>query len=305
MTDPTLRYHVDGELVAAGSAGVSVHDRGFLYGDAVVETLRAYGGTVFRWDAHADRIDTASAALSIDHGHSAAELKRRIDETIAANRIDDARLRLSITRGRDSETLTPAAEFDPTVVIQVTPLPPGGPDADPVWDAPATLQTVKTRRIGDDAVPAAARTHNALDRVLARAELRVSDADEAVMLDSEGQVVGGATTALFALNGEALLTPGHDGDTAGVLRTEVLDIADSERIPIRDGPVSPGDLRDAAEAFVAHPVWGIRPIGTVDGITVGGGPATTLLRRVFDRRVERECYDGSDGTGSNDGSGAE
>ena len=295
MTDPHLRYHVDGDLVAAGSAGISVHDRGFLYGDAVVETVRAYDGTVFRWDAHADRIEAASAALSIDHGHSATELKRRVEETLAANRTDDARLRLSITRGTDSETLTPAAEFDPTVVIQVTPLPPGGPDGDPVWDAPATLQTVKTRRISDDAVPVAAQTHTALDRVLARAELRVSDADEAVMLDSDGRVVGGASAALFMLDGEALSAPGRDEGVAAVLRAEVLDIADSEGIPIQDGPVSPDDLRDAVEGFVAHPVWGIRPIGTVDGIAVGGGPATTLIRRVFDRRVERECHDGTDG----------
>ena len=296
MTDPHLRYHVDGDLVAAGSAGISVHDRGFLYGDAVVETVRAYDGTVFRWDAHADRIEAASAALSIDHGHSATELKRRVEETLAANRTDDARLRLSITRGTDSETLTPAAEFDPTVVIQVTPLPPGGPDGDPVWDAPATLQTVKTRRISDDAVPVAAQTHTALDRVLARAELRVSDADEAVMLDSDGRVVGGASAALFMLDGEALSAPGRDEGVAAVLRAEVLDIADSEGIPIQDGPVSPDDLRDAVEGFVAHPVWGIRPIGTVDGIAVGSGPATTLIRRVFDRRVKRECHDGTDGS---------
>ena len=306
MTDRSLRYHVDGEIVAAGSAGVSVHDRGFLYGDAVVETLRAYGGTVFRWDVHAERLDAASAALSLAHGHSAAELKRRIDETLAANRVDDARLRLSITRGGDSGTLTPPAESDPTLVIQVTPLPPGGSDGDPVWDAPATLQTVKTRRIAADAVPAATRTHNALDRVLARAELRVSDADEAVMLDGEGRVVGGATAALFALDGEALLAPGRDGTVADVLRTEVLDIAESEGIPIRDAPVTPDDLRRAAEAFVAHPVWGIRPVGTVDGIEVGGGPATTLIRGVFDRRVDRACYGGSDDAdGSDRGGGAD
>lgn len=296
MPDLPLQYHVDGEVVAAESARVSVHDRGFLYGDAVIEPVRAYGGTVFRWDTHAERIDAASAAISLDHGHSAAELKRRIDETLAANRIGDARVRLSITRGRDSGTPTPPPESDPTVVVQVTPLPPGGVDGDPVWDGPAALQTVRTRRIPDDAVPGAARTHNGLDRVLARAELRVSDADEAVMLDADGQVVGGANVAVFALDGEALRAPGDDGGAAGVLRAEVLDIADVEGIPIRDGPVTPDDLRDAAEAFVVHPDWGVRPVGTVDAIRVGGGPATTLFRRVLNRRIERECYagDGSD-----------
>jgi len=51
-----LRYHVDGEIVPASQATVSVEDRGFAYGDAAFETLRAYGGEVFRWDDHAARL---------------------------------------------------------------------------------------------------------------------------------------------------------------------------------------------------------------------------------------------------------
>jgi branched-chain amino acid aminotransferase len=307
MTDADLRYHVDGDLVPASTAAVSVDDRGFLYGDAVVETLRAYGGEVFRWDAHADRIDASAAALSIDHGYARAELKRRVDATLAANDLADARLRLSITRGSGSgaATITPPDDADPTVVVRVTPLPRGGIDGEPVWDDPAALQTVKTRRIPDAAVPARARTHNALDRVLARAELRVSDADEAVMLDADGHVVGGADGPVFFLDGDALRTPSLDGPVApGVLRATVLELAESEGVPVRQGSFTPGDLREAAEAFVATPTWGLRPVGTVDGIAVGGGPATTLLGRVFDRRIERAHYADSDTGSDPDGEGA-
>ncbi len=291
MSESDLQYHVDGDLVPASAATVSVRDRGFLYGDAVVETLRAYGGDVFRWDAHADRLETAAAALSVDHGYATADLRRRVDETLAANDLDDARLRLSITRGSGVESPTPPRDVDPTVVVQATPLPRGGVDGDPVWDGSAALQTVKTRRIPDEAVPARARTHNALDRVLARAELDVSDADEAVMLDADGHVVGAAGGPIFLLDGEALRTPGLGGPvTPDVLRAAVLDVAEGEGIPVREGSFRPDDLRNAAEAFVATPTWGLRPVATVDGITVGGGPATTLLRRVFDRRIEREHY---------------
>jgi len=306
-SDPGLRYHVDGDLVPASAATVSVRDRGFTYGDAAVETLRAYGGEVFRWDAHADRLDASAAALSIDHGLAPAELKRRVDATLAANDLDDAEVRLSVTRGTEHGdvigTPTPPDDADPTVVVQAAPLPRGGVDGDPVWDDPAALQTVKTRRIPDGAVPAAARTHNALDRVLARAELRVSDADEALMLDADGRVVGGADGPVFVFDDDALRTPGLDGPVVpDVLRAAVLDIAETEGIPVREGAVGPGDVRDAAEAFVATPRWGLRPVGTVDGIDVGGGPATTLLRRVFDRRIERGYY-GSDGSGGPDGPG--
>jgi len=118
-----LRYHVDGELVPAEAAAVSVRDRGFVYGDAVFETLRAYGGDVFRWDAHTDRLTASAEALSLDHGVSDAELKRRVDETLRANDLEDASVKLSVTRGVQSDTLTPDPEIDPTVVVQVTPRP--------------------------------------------------------------------------------------------------------------------------------------------------------------------------------------
>ena len=61
--DEELRYHVDGELVPASEATVSVEDRGFAYGDAAFETMRAYGGEVFRWEAHANRLAEGAGVL--------------------------------------------------------------------------------------------------------------------------------------------------------------------------------------------------------------------------------------------------
>jgi len=294
-----LTYHVDGDLVSADSATVSVRDRGFMYGDAVFETLRAYGGDVFRWDAHADRLAGSAAAISLDHGLSADELKRRVDETLEANDLDDAYVKLSVTRGVQPGKLTPSPDVDPTVVVQVKPLPRGGVGSDPIWDGPAALQTVKTRRIPDAALPSRAKTHNYLNGILARLELRVSDADEAVMLDSDGHLAEGATSNLFFVDEEALCTPGLDGPVLpGITRAEVLDIAAEEGIPVREGAFTTDDLREATEAFVTNTTWEIRPVGTVDGIDVGGGPVTTLFQRLYDERVEAMHYGQGDSNGT-------
>ena len=292
MTDRT--YNVDDELVPADDATVSVRDRGFMYGDAAFETLRAYGGDVFRWRAHAARLADTCEALGMDHGLTDAELKRRIDETLDANGFDDAYVRLSVTRGEQSGRLTPAADVDPTVVVVVEPLPRGGVDGEAVWGGPATLQTVKTRRTPDRSLPAAAKTHNYLNGILARVELRVTGADEAVMLDADGRLAEGATSNLFFVRDDALCTPSLDGPVLpGVTRETVLDIAADEGLPVREGSFTPDDLRAASEAFVTNTTWEVRPVAAVDGIDVGGGPVTELLARLFDARVEATHYGGS------------
>ena len=298
MADP-LRYHVDGELVPAPEATVSVEDRGFAYGDAAFETLRAFGGDVFRWGAHADRLARTCDTLGLDHGLDDAELKSRIGETLAANDLADAYVKLSITRGIQPGTLDPHPEVDPTVVVIVKPLPRGGLDGDPAFDGPATVQTTKTRKPSSRALPADAKTHNYLNGILARLELRVTGADEALMLNPDGNVAEGATSNLFFGDGIALRTPSLEGPVLpGVTRRTVIEIAEEEEIPVEEGTYAADAVRGADEVFLTNSTWGIRPVATVDGIAVDGdgegtaGPLTTLLSRLYDRRIEETHYGG-------------
>ncbi|MFC7097523.1 aminotransferase class IV [Halobaculum marinum] len=293
-----LVYHVDGDLVPASEASVSVHDRGFQYGDAVFETVRAYGGTLWRWDAHVDRLFGSLDALGMpadEVGLSKLDLQARVRDTLRANDLGDAYVRLSVTRGETAGFAPPeAAETDPTVVVLVKPLPRGGREdhgGESTWDGPAAIQTVKTRRVSDRAIPSDAKTHNYLNNVLARVETRVTGADEAVMLDDEGYVAECATANLFFVADDAIRTPSLDGPVLpGVTRAEVLDIAREEGFPVEEGEYTPDDVRGADEAFLASSIRELRPVGTYDGVAIGGGPVTTLLSRLYDERVERACY---------------
>ena len=291
-----LQYHVDGELVAADEATVSVHDRGFAYGDAVFETIRVYGGVPFRWDAHADRLRASAEALSLPVPLSDAALRGRIVETVAANDIREAAVKLSVTRGPDTRGLTPPTDPDPTVVVTVSPLAPGGSDGERAWTEPARLQTAKTRRVPDRALPASAKTHNYLNPILARLETRVSDADEALVLDSEGYVAEAAAANLWFVDERGLYTPSLDGPVLpGITREIVMEIAESEGIPVTEGQFAPDDVRDAEEAFLTSSIREIRPVETVDGVAVGDGPVTNLLTRLYDARVDAACYDDTAG----------
>ncbi|WP_277554300.1 aminotransferase class IV [Halobaculum limi] len=306
-----LRYHVDGDLVPASEASVSVRDRGFQYGDAAFETVRTYGGTLWRWDAHVDRLFDTLETLGMpadEMGLSRLDLQARVRDTLRANGLRDAYVRLSVTRGETAGFAPPdAADTDPTIVILVKPLPRGGRKSageESTWDGPATIQTVKTRRMPDRAIPSDAKTHNYLNNVLARVETRVTGADEAVLLDDEGYVAECSTANLFFVADDAIRTPSLEGPVLpGVTRAELLDIAREEGFPVEEGRYEPDDVRGADEAFIASSIREIRPVGTYDGVDIGGGPVTTLLSKLYDDRVERECYTGGDRGGDESGDG--
>jgi branched-chain amino acid aminotransferase len=290
MTD--LTYHVDGRLVPASEATVNVRDRGFLYGDGVFETLRVYGGEIFEWEHHAERFARSLRTLDFDEAMPPVDdLEQRVLDTVDANDFEDAYARISMTRGVQDAKLTPQSPVDPTITVIVSELPRGGTDGEDVYEDPATLRTVETRRIPSQSVPANAKTHNYLNGILARLELRGRDADEAIMADVEGYLMEGATSNLFFVDGGTLKTPGTDGDLLpGVTRGVVLDIAREEGLPVETGQYSIPDLREADEAFATNTTWEVRPVTTVDGIDFEVGPMTRLLGKLFDERVEREYY---------------
>ncbi|NHN57800.1 MULTISPECIES: aminotransferase class IV [Halorussus] len=307
-----MYYHVDGDLVPAEEATVSVRDRGFMYGDAAFETLRAYGGRPFEWAAHAERLDRTCEALGLDHGLSDVDLRERIRETLDANEFEDAYVKLSVSRGAQPGKLAPGPVEDPTVVVYVAELPRGGSadrGGEPVWDGPATAAVVETRRVPDAALPAHAKTHNYLNGILARLELGDGDGespdgttderdapDEALMLDADGNLAEGATSNLFFVRDGTLHTPSLDGPVLpGITRRVVLDLAEREEIPTAEAAYAPADLRDADEAFLTNSTWEVRPLAAVEGrdgerTALGRGPITDALTDAFDARVEREHY---------------
>jgi len=290
-----MYYHVNGDLVPAAEAAISVADRGFKYGDAAFETLRAYGGTPLAWDAHHERLVRTAETLGFADAVP-EDLRKRVGRTLAENDLEDAYVRVSVTRGVQPGKLTPDPDVDPGVVVLVKELPRGGQEGTRVWDEPATVQTVRTRKAASDAIPADAKTHNYLNGLLGRIELRRSagggtPADECLLRDHADHVVEGATSNLFFVSDDGLRTPSADLDLLpGITRDIVLELANEEDFPVETGRYGVDAVRNADEAFLTNSTWEIRPIATIDGIDVGGGPMTTLLQRLFDDYVERTHY---------------
>lgn len=286
-----MQYHVAGELVEEHEATVNVADRGFQYGDAAFETLRAYNGTLFKWDAHLERLQNSCDGLGMPDAIP-ADLEGRVHETLEANDLGDAYVRVSITRGIQPGKLTPQVDVDPTVVIIVKELPRAGVHGEPRWDAPAVLETVETRKVNPSAIPPDLKTHNYLNGILARLELREPDgsvrADDALLLDEDGFVAEGTTSNVFFVDDGVLYTPSLEGPILpGVTRSVVLDLAEDADIPTEHGRYRPERLHDADELFITNTTGEVWPVAELDGREIGGGPVTETLAGAFDELVEQ------------------
>ncbi|MDZ7850212.1 MAG: aminotransferase class IV [Halodesulfurarchaeum sp.] len=285
-----MQYHVNGELVPAERATVNVADRGFKYGDAAFETLRAYGGTLFEWDAHLNRLEGTCVALGMPDVIP-ENLRERVDATLEANDLADAYVRVSITRGVQPGALTPQPEVDPTVVVIVSELPRAGVEGEPRWDGPAVLQTVETRRNHPEAIPPGLKTHNYLNGILARLELRdetgTVEADDALLLDTDGYVAEGTTANVFFVADGVLHTPSLEGPILpGVTREVVLDLAADLEIPVETGRYRLKKVEDADELFLTNTTGEVWPVGTLDGREFAIGPVTKRLMKAYDELVE-------------------
>jgi branched-chain amino acid aminotransferase len=275
---------IDGKIVEPEEATVSVYDRGFLYGDAVFETLRTYGGVSFGLEEHVARLARSAARLKIRMPMDEAAVCARVEEAFAAARTspaDDGYARVMLTRGTAALGLDVDLAKAPRLVILVEPLLPAL-----AYDQGIRAVTVPTLRAIDGTTAAGAKVTNYLAALLALSEAKAQGAQEALLLDAKGRVVEGTTSNVFVVKGGVIRTPPEDvGLLAGITRAHVLTAA---RVELAE--LWPEDLYQADEVFITSTLREVIGVTAVDGRMIGAGvvgPETRRVHAAFRARLPR------------------
>jgi branched-chain amino acid aminotransferase len=293
---------IDGRLIPAGEARVSVFDRGFLYGDSVYEVVRTYQLAPFEVPAHLQRLEQSGRRIALPLPWTPERLAAEVGRVVEASRGGDAAdpaaapwnvgermVRLVVTRGAGELGLDPALAREPTVVVLALPLrgPPlvAYQEGIAVWPVGGPGAPRGPPRGGDPA----AKTGEHLFHVLAVKEARERNAEEALLVDGAGCVGEGASSNFFAWSrGELVTPPLMVGILAGITRARVLEIARALSIPIRERPLPLTELRAAEEAFLTSTVREILPVVRVGEHPIGPGwpgPVTRRLHAAFRARA--------------------
>ncbi len=279
-----MQVFLNGTFLPEADAFVPLNDRGFLLGDGLFETLRVAGGRPFRMAQHLERLMRGAEFMKIKPRYSPRELQAFAQELIAKNNFTEGVLRLTLTRGPGQRGYSLKGDYTPTVAMTLSPLPPVNPDEPFQW----SLITSSFRIAASDAM-ASFKTTSKLLNVLARAEAEEQGADEALLLNTNGEVAETAGGNIFWVYDDKICTvPTGRGVLPGITRAVVLEICQSLGLESAKCVIKPEQLRNAAAIFVTQSALGIVPVVAFDGQPVAPSPLVDQIASAYNDMLVRE-----------------
>jgi branched-chain amino acid aminotransferase len=277
---------LNGQVILAEAAAISVYDRGFLYGDSVFETIRTYGGKPFALGEHLARLERSAERVFIPLPASVEVIAAEVEKGLALAKNPESFVRVMLTRGTGPLGLDPDLAHDPSRVVLIEPFSPPLPEA---YEEGIDAILVHAARATDASSAAGAKVANYLTSLLAIREARRKGATEAFIVDAHGAVLEGTTSNVFYVKEGALVTPPENaGILAGITRAYVLRAAADIGVTAELREVREPELFAADEVFISSTLREILPVVRLDGRAIAHGrpgPVTRRLHEAFRKYV--------------------
>jgi branched-chain amino acid aminotransferase len=252
-----MKVFLNGNLVEAREARVSVFDHGFLYGDGIYETVCAYDFRVFSWPMHDRRLRQSARRLALSCPWSSSFLESAVRRLLKANHQPNGSVRITVSRGPGSLGLNPKLWPKPTLAMMLHPERP----VDTWRHRGVSIAIVNVRRNHPRCLDPRIKSNNNLNTIFARMEADHLHAFEGILLNLDGFLTEGTTTNIFFVRRGVLHTPAlHCGLLEGVTRDLLIRLARREKIPLREGRYTPKDLMRADEVFLASTTLEVMPV---------------------------------------------
>jgi branched-chain amino acid aminotransferase len=278
-----MQIYLNGKLVPAKEAVVSVLDHGFLYGDGIYETMRVYDGVTFMLDEHLRRLYRSASLIGLTIPLDADSLKRSVYEALIANSLRNAFVRLTISRGYGPIGLDPDLCPEPTVVIiaqEMKDYPRS------FYEKGISLIIPETKRNFREALNPEIKSLNFLNNILAKIEAKKRGAYDAIMLNVYGKLSEGTISNIFFYKNGILCTPSPEcGILDGITRSIVITIARRNGLNVKEAEFIKEDLYSSEEVFITSTTLEVMPVSKVDDQKYTVGNITNVLHKAYREEV--------------------
>lgn len=264
MPDPLSICYLNGSFLPLRDARISPLDRGFLFADSVYEVLPAFGGRMYRFAEHFDRLARSLREVGLPSPHTHAQWLGLLEELIDRNGRVDMYIYVQITRGAEyGRNHAFPADSTPTVFAMASPIPVLTPALRERGLSAITVEDFRWRRCDIKAT-------TLLANVVMKQRASEAGAQEAIIV-ANGEVLEGSSTSVLIVRDNVLISP-PDASTRlpGTTRDAALELAQG-LMPIEIRPISVTELFAATEVWIAAATRDVLPITSIDGKLIGSG----------------------------------
>ena len=280
------KVFLNDKLVDAEKVCISAADSGFLYGAGIFETMRANNGVVFSLKDHLDRLSFSAGVLSINNTYEKGFITDAIYKVLKANKLTDARLRLTLTGGPMS---VPEEKRKATLLIAATKLQPYPAE----FYKNGVLVVLCPFRQNPTEPIYRHKTINYFSRMIALKQAHEKRAAEALWFTVDNRLAEGCISNVFLVKDSVLYTPPIETPVlAGVARKTVCGIAIKNSIKLVEKELSIDDVLSADEIFLTNVIMQVLPVVAVEKHTVGDGKVAMMTKRLqkyFDEFIIENC----------------
>jgi branched-chain amino acid aminotransferase len=265
----SLKVYINGEYFEKSEAKISVFDHGLLYGDGVFEGIRSYDRLVFKLEDHIDRLYESSQGIMLDIPLSKKDMIKAVVETLKLNELDNAYIRLVVTRGIGDLGLDPRKCKTASIII-ITDNIKLYPEK--LYKEGLAIITVPTPRNMPEALNPQIKSLNYLNNIMAKIEALNSGYEEALMFTAHGYVAECTGDNIFIIKNNNLITPpAYLGILKGITRACVMDIAKKTGMTVREDVITRHNIFTADECFLTGTAAEIIPVVCLDKRVIGDG----------------------------------
>ena len=279
------KVFLNDKLIDADKAHISATDSGFLYGAGLFETMRSNKGVVFALKDHLERLFSSAVALSMNNPYDKKYLTDAIYNVLHANKLTDARLRLTLTNGPMAES---EEQRKATLVITATKLQlyPGE------YYEKGVMVTLSASRQNIFEPTCGHKTTCYFSRLITLNIAHQRKAAEALWFTTDNRLAEGCVSNVFLVKDSVIYTPRIETPVlAGIARKTVCKIASRNSIKLVEKDLYIDDVLSADEIFLTNVIMQILPVNSVEKHTVGEGKVGAMAKRLqnsFNELVESQ-----------------
>jgi branched-chain amino acid aminotransferase len=283
--------HVNGQLLPYDSASIAPSDAGLLHGAGLFETMRAKNKKVFRLRQHLERLTRSAQALGIEFSLGEPLLAEMVEDLLNANGLNDARMRLTITRGDLHAASTENPMPPVTLVLSAASFQPY-PAA--LYEKGMTV-VISRYKQNPESPLTGHKTTSYFDRLLALKEAQELKAGETLWFTAHTNYLAeGSISNVFLVDKAGHLCtppltmpdkPNQRLCLPGIARQLTLELATSFNILPHERLITIEDLLTAKEVFLTNTIMGIMPVTSIEKHVINESKPGEITRKLIDAYV--------------------